>query len=829
MRCRSLALVAALGGLLAAGCEDGPKQVFSPNTGDPAAQNGLDHPTPYTPPGTKGFETDQTSRDDTGRGRFCTVEENEALIADLFDEPILPNDSIGKVPLWTVDNRPMPADELLKDGKFCDPDIYSNAFAWGPLYELVFLFDQETRLVDYVVARTQYRGKLEGTFTGTHEDGTAGQIPVSVQLRKRALIDGKELDQFAARGEENDKPRAWVNPKNVTNIYKMVRETFFHDEPFAPDYDCVASGLCNVVYSGDNVTIVLLSDSGLALVFSLDGQVTEADIFPVRSAKFEQATTVALGADPDTYAPSFDSTSRSECKLSLPDALTYADFHTRCIGADEKTLQRAGFSTHTQRDGSDVAFNGSTFTFKRDITTQPVFGNAERPVDSDSLVGFQISRGLTAPLAEFKPRTLALAFKARLEQRMHEAVHQAAVGGGDPDAAVPAPDAAPVAVDAGVAVPDGGVIAPPPATPDAGGGAGGPVHPFLAYELVVPPDLLTDAADQPAPIDQLKYHARGSDRDWITDIVADIRNRYTALTPEEKAQVDPEVIEATWIVEAYTDALLDQFSHGHTTDENALKRYLNPDDKRFSVGYANFTIGDVPYRLETDFSINYGALTAVTTSKGRTFIDDIFYKLNDRLRPAPTFGHKSPFYGLDLAKKDPADNPLSLGAAGIKVYSANLQLNTLEVDVARPVGDRDAVDFLRMTATGLPKEQNNGFLRQIRGQRWEFKPADVVYLLGQETELVFWVEPDGRIGKIKEYDFKQPVEICPGLPIRFGDDIRKKVEEFTATQGLAARQSCDIVFNYSTNGNILNEVSSLANLVSFGTTNGRATSASVWR
>ena len=110
MRCRTLALLAGLSTTAVVagfGCEDGPEQIFSPNEGDPASQNGLDHPTAVTPPGTKTFESDDENFDNTGRGKFCTVEENETLVKEMVKKPIVPNESIGGVPMWTPDNRPM--------------------------------------------------------------------------------------------------------------------------------------------------------------------------------------------------------------------------------------------------------------------------------------------------------------------------------------------------------------------------------------------------------------------------------------------------------------------------------------------------------------------------------------------------------------------------------------------------------------------------------------------------------------------------------------------------------------------------------------------------
>jgi hypothetical protein len=619
----------------------------------------------------------------------------------------------------------------------------------------------------------------------------------------------------------------------------MVRETFFGDEAFPEDFSCLDAKVCDVIFLADKVTRVDITDSGLIVVFQPEGQIVAMSVFPVRVAPFEAETAVNMG-EGDTFGPEFASVNRPDCQVGLLESLDYADFRERCIGSgenSEKTLQRANFNVHSQRDGVDVEFNGATFTFKRDMDADgaKVFKDGERPVDGDELRGFSWSRNLSAPVAEFRPRTLARLFKTKLEQRIREAVDAPAIGGGegadggvsadaalpiDVDAAVPveSPDAAiPVATDAAAPVPDAReapVVAP--------------AHPFLAWELDLPRDLEEDAADEPRPIEQITYKKGNTQRDWLADVVAGVRADFGALTPEQQAQVDPRVIEATWLLETFTDTIIETFTHGHVNDELAVKRFFNTDDKRWSVGYANFILEGVPYRVVVQFSLNFDALTYVGVTKGYTAVDRIYNSWNERAREKPTLGEKSPYYGIDLAKLEPAKNNLALGASGITVKGFDRKLNTLDIEIYEAVGDEGATKH-SYTVSGDPIEDRNGYLKQIRGQRWEFVPANVVYLNGSETSMIFWVEGNGKIGRISEGGFKQAVELCPGLPIRFGDDVREKIEGFVATKGEAAWRACEIVFNYSINGNVLDEVVSLTNQVSFYTSNGRATQANLWR
>ena len=108
-------------------------------------------------------------------------------------------------------------------------------------------------------------------------------------------------------------------------------------------------------------------------------------------------------------------------------------------------------------------------------------------------------------------------------------------------------------------------------------------------------------------------------------------------------------------------------------------------------------------------------------------------------------------------------------------------------------------------------------------------PASVIRVSGRETGMIFYIEADKRIGRVAEGGFKRPVSLCPGLDIAYGDDIREKVEAFTAQAGVDAYRQCEIVFNYSANGNVLDGVASITNRVSFVTVNGRAVQADMWR
>lgn len=758
--------------VLACGCEDGPDEIFRPLEGDPAPQNGLvDNPVMFVPGDSKGFD-DQSALDDVGRAKFCPESDETALAQQMVLEPLVPDVSAGGLPLWSADGGALYADDLLglrSEGKFCNPSAtFADAFAWGPTQDVVLLFDPETRLVEGVIVTQQYLGALQGSLT----EGEAS-IPVVAQPRERLKIGGEELDVYASRAQAPNEPRSWLNPVNVNRLYRMVRETFFGATP-PPDLDCVAVQVCDIVYTGANEetpqrTVVALRDSGVSILFTPEGQAEQILLEPVRSAPFENGGAIVFGA-PDAAQMSFgfQSQLRETCVLDLDGAVSWQEFQARCIGeGDERVLSRVNYNVDTARDAVAVEFNGITLSFMRDITQSPLLADGEQPGPSDTLYSFSFSRIMPAPVAEFRPLTLATAYKERLEARLRAAVTTSTV------------DAAP-------------------------GLPGAPAHPFSAFTLDVPFD-----SDAPQRLSEL---VTADGVAWIPSVLGSISAAYGALSAEERAALDPRVTDPIFLIEPFVDAVLSAFSHGESDAPTAVKAFRATADRRTSVGFVSFVRDGVPYRLGAQYSFNFGAVTAVTISRGGSSID----RLIDGSRVAPATPY---FESADML----AGTTLSLGSNAIRVDGFDRRLSTVDIAVTGPDGEEASYQV-----SGTPLEDFEGYARQLRGERFEFVPAHQVNLLGKETTLALFVRQDGRIGRIDNPGFKGALELCPGLPIRYGDDVRQALLAWQASVGEAQYRACDVVFNYSANGNVLVDITSIANRRSLSLVDGRATAASVW-
>lgn len=757
-------------------CESGPDVLYTPNTGDPNQQNGFTPSAPYTYEDPhKGFD-DTAPGDEVGRARFCNEQEHTDLVQRMVVAPIIPDDQAGLIKMWRDDGGPVKAEDLLgkpADGKFCEPDeIFLDAYTWGPTEELIVFFNQETHLVEGVIAYEQYLGTLDAHYT----NAMGQQVAVQVKPRERILVGDKELDQYSSRADQATKTNSWMNNKNVTAFYRAIRETFFQAPPFPEDFDCVAEKQCNLIYTTGNEstpqdTFWVIEDSGIQIRISPEGHAYFVYLTPIRVAPFETHGQIAFGqtASP-TMEFSFTSESRATCALSLDDELTYAEFKSRCFDSgDTRTEGRASYDVYTQRDAVQQSYNGIDLAWLRKTSEHPVFKDGEHPIDTDVLFAISFNRSLDAPVDEFRARTLANLYKPRIEARVH-----------------------------------GAVIATNPNVPPG-------THPFETFTVTIP--LMTD---NPQRIGEIV--TTFGQTSWVPEVLKQVTDLYHSLSAEERDMVDPRIVDEFWLVEPFVDGVLSQFSHGASDLPATYKFFQTTDDRRWSIADAHFLQNGVPYRVQAQYSLNYGAITYVSVERGFSEIDDIFVALKERL------GGTEPYYSIDLGLS--LTNPYGLNGSAITVNGFDRQLGTLDVTLQTETVPTATIDLV---VPGDPIEDRNGYSRQIRGERWEFVPANVVRLFGKETVQRFYIEADGKIGRIDQVNLTGALELCPGLNIRFGENVPAKIDEWARSAQTNAYNDCDLAFNYSENGNVLKSVASIANRRSVDVANGGAVSASIWR
>lgn len=747
----------------------------------------------HVEPGSRSFDAGTTG-DRTGRARFCDEAEASEQTIGIIRKDVVPDVSVGGIQLWDEEGKPVHVDTLIgrpEDGKLCDPSVEAaNAFAWGPYpYPLVVFFDEETRLLDQIQIGDSYLGVLKGDVRSAKGDKQEVLISTREHVRIRGDGQGLELTEYASSADQATRTKSWLNHKNINLIHGMIRQTFFGEEPRPEGYDCVSDKRCDIIYnspdeSTEQVTVVLLQDSGVQLHFSPTGELDYIVVSPVRKAEFEVGGEVSLlGEDTAEVNLTYVSDSVPGCTLDLSADMTFEEVRDRCIAEQgrERQLARANYTTEAPRDAAQVAFEGVSLNFLRDITEDDVFRDGERPKDGDQLYSITYTRSLLSPTRQFVATELAASYRDRLRERL----------------------AASLTADA---------------PPD---------HPFLAFELAVPEGL----SPEPQRIGELEFAVEGGRRvSFIPVALAQVRQAHAAMTEEQQQAVLPGRLSTVSLVEPFVDAVMAALTGGKSDEEGAFKLFQTVDNERWSIGRVSFFQDGEPYRLTVQYSLYFGAVTAVTLSKGFSQIDRVLNAVVEQAQQV--VGWTSPYYDLRLAlpgiaaAAGSAWNPYCLGCdAGIEIGSLDRLTDTLEV--ALPVPGTD--EPLRVRVPGALVEDRSGYMRQLRGERFEFVPAYRLSLYGKEVSLTLHVLEDGTIGRMEQATFKGAPSLCPGLQIGYGDNVRERVEAWKAEVDASIYQACDLIFNYSPDGHVLDSVASLANRITFFTAAERAVGLSLWQ
>lgn len=728
----------------------------------------------------------------------------------MVSAPIIPDQAAGLFPLWGSDGAPVNVDALLgkptagKDDLFCDPSyVVDGIYGFGSSLEVVVFFNEETRLVEQILLRPGYKGRLEGPVQRGRET-----LAIQIQPRFKVKLGTSELTEYAYDKNQAEKPNSWLNHDNITAIYWMIQQTFFNPEetkqPLPAGFNCVEDQLCDIIFTAGadpsipQVTAVRFLDSGITLQFAPDGIVTEILMEPVRIAPFERAGVFSfLDATQTRMAPRFVSSFVPDCAIELAQGQTWAQFQRRCVtgNADEqkRILNRINYSVATQRDAVSAGFNGADLSFMRPTSQRPVFQDGDRPEGADSLLGVTLTRSMSAKVSEFVARDLAQAYVRRLANLVNtDLVARGAPGN----------------------------------------------HPLWNLETRIGSNIQY-LSDRPQRIGELFYRLpSGEQVSWLPEVIETVRGVFARLSPEQRRVVSPNVGDPVYLIEPFVRTVMKHFTLGATDRPDAVVSMRSTNNQRWSIGLSDFVVDGVPFRLVVQYSLNYGAVTAVTIERGRSEVDSLFDRLNALVWVNPA--ERPLLYNLSAIdvrmQTNAARNPFRLGGRGIQVGAPNRELGMVRVRLAATLDGSAQPTALQLWVPGTRIEDREGFLRQVAGERFEFVAAHEVMLYGKETQQVFHVSERGAIVRIELLNYSGAPRLCEGvatdgsadLRIGYGDDIRAKAEAWRARVGERAYRDCNLVFNYSEDGRVLSSVASLQYRIAFGTQAGRSTSVARW-
>jgi hypothetical protein len=256
------------------------------------------------------------------------------------------------------------------------------------------------------------------------------------------------------------------------------------------------------------------------------------------------------------------------------------------------------------------------------------------------------------------------------------------------------------------------------------------------------------------------------------------------------------------------------------------------DGRKVASGRALFQYDGKPYRINLKYTTVFDALTAVVIGSGENAVDGLFDQIIDRITAvtASDQAPRQPYYTAEMLRLPPQRSPLALGSDAIRVDAdqADRRLGMLPVTISGLGAGGAASRTLQLP--GVPARDRAGYSRLLRPGAYEFVRAHLVSLPGLRTGVTVYVrEADDKIGFVTLSAFEGTVELCPGLHVRRGDDLRAAVDAWAGVHSAAEYQSCQLVFGYSENGNVLDSVASVYNRISVSAEGGQASSVSIWQ
>ncbi|MCP4599475.1 MAG: hypothetical protein GY847_02880 [Proteobacteria bacterium] len=310
---------------LVTGC-DKPDEVYNelPPDYDPDIGNGISVANiPFD--GEKGWEDESTSpdggTDDYSTVEVCSDREVSEKVKWMIKQPIIPMvgagglDMRGKDEDGNLDWSGLTIDEAQKPENLCQATIYSESLIyWGDLYELIAIYNTETREIIDMVALPGYEGTVE-----------AGDYVF--ELNEPVTKAGNALDGNSVE----------TDPKSDDNLRKMDRALIRTFRPSLPadQVDCVDSGSCYVMVFGTQPVLVFMSVGFYVVLEPSKNRISQLEMSLRRPFKLAMGE---VHMENDLY-PIIEGTAGagiSDCKIEY--GKPWSEIEANCLGGDPKDM-----------------------------------------------------------------------------------------------------------------------------------------------------------------------------------------------------------------------------------------------------------------------------------------------------------------------------------------------------------------------------------------------------------------------------------------------------------------------------------------------------------
>lgn len=337
-------LVPALlcGALLAWGCDE-PDEIYEelPENYNPTAANGQ-APVGDHFEGDKGFEDSSGEYDPSlPTVEVCSDAEIAERWAWMVNQPIIPMVGAGGLDMRGGDDwSGLTIDEAQSPDMLCQASYYADGIAaWGDYYELIAVWDTETRQIDDILVTPGYKGVIDaGEFVfEVNEPITRDGVPLTRN-------DGSSRD-----------------PKTDENMRAMDRALIraFRPELNADEIDCIEAGSCYILASGTVRFLVFISVGLYVPLEPVQQHIVDLETALKRPFRIGTGEAEVVGLTPTIFGTS--AAGIPDCEITY--GTDWADIEANCLADDP--LAMADVLTFYGRQYVVVGLGGVLLYFER--------------------------------------------------------------------------------------------------------------------------------------------------------------------------------------------------------------------------------------------------------------------------------------------------------------------------------------------------------------------------------------------------------------------------------------------------------------------------------
>jgi hypothetical protein len=297
----------------------------------------------------------------------CSDEEIAATQTVMVKEPIIPMVGAGGLDMTGGEDwNGLTVDEAQSPDMLCQALYYSDDLVgWGDYYELLAIFDEQTREINDIITRSGYQGTIDaGEFVfEMNEPIMKGGAPLD-------KVDGMELD-----------------PRTDANLLAMDRAFLkaFRKGIDADQTNCIEAGSCYLLMSGTQPLLVFTSVGLYMLLEPTQHRIAQMEISlkrPFRLAMGEAKVEVLDGGGFEPSIKGVKAAGIEDCLIEW--GTKWSHIESKCLGGDP--IKMANITPWGNNQYIYTSLGGVTLYFESEGKAYTLEDEAPGPDDTVAIL-----------------------------------------------------------------------------------------------------------------------------------------------------------------------------------------------------------------------------------------------------------------------------------------------------------------------------------------------------------------------------------------------------------------------------------------------------------